>query len=297
MGGLSKEFQKQTLIGFNPIILEQYLTILFFFIFGLAGGFLGSILGVGGGIIFVPILTHFIRLLGVEGDDLVKCVLANSLLTIVFTGLSASYNQYKQGTYYWRPVMLTALAGMVSSIAVTWAITSGSWYNKQLFSLIFISLLVTVSLRVFLKRKQTIDQIALETIPPIRFAMVGLGAGIVTALSGLGGGLVMVPAFSLLLKIDIKKSISISTGVILFFALPLTLLYLYKQPTVFPSTVFHIGHVIPQLVLPMGIGVVVASKFGVKAGSRLSEDKLKLMLLLLVMTVTIKMLWETFAHA
>jgi len=277
--------------------LEHYLTVLIFFLFGLAGGFLGSMLGVGGGIIFVPILTHYIRLLGVEGDVLVKCVLANSMLTIVFTGLSASYNQHKQGTYYLRPVLFTALAGIISSTVVTWAITSGSWYNKQLFSLFFISLLVTVSLRVFLKRNTVVDNVAFETIPPLKFSLVGFGAGIVTALSGLGGGLVMVPAFSLLLKIDIKKSISISTGVILFSALPLTILYLFKQPISFPENVFHIGHIIPQLVLPMGIGVVLASKFGVKAGARLSEDKLKLMLLILVTVVTAKMLWETFVHA
>ncbi len=276
--------------------MEELATIIIFFAFGLAGGFMGSMLGVGGGIIFVPILTHYIRLLGIEGDVLVKCVLANSMLTIVFTGLAASYNQHKQGTYYLRPVLFTALAGVVSSTVTTCLITTGSWYNKQRFSIFFISLLVVVSVRTFLKRKSVDATADLNKIHPLKFSLTGFGAGIVTALSGLGGGIIMVPAFSLLLKLDIKKSISVSTGVILFFALPLTLLYAAKQPMQFPEGVFHIGHIIPQLVLPMGIGVVLASKSGVKTSARLDEKHLKLMMLILVSAVTAKMLWETFIH-
>lgn len=276
--------------------MEHIFVVVLFFLLGIAGGFLGGLLGVGGGIIFVPLLTHYLRASGVEATVLVKCVLANSLLTIVFTGVAASYNQYKQGTYYLKPVLSVAFAGVASSLATTYLISIGTWYNKERFSLVFISLLIVVSIRAFTKRKINSTNANLDDIKSTQFSIVGFGAGVITALSGLGGGLVMVPALSSILKIDLKKSISISTGVIPFFALPLTIFYMLKQPASFPANVAHIGHVVPQLVVPLGFGVVIASKWGVKVGASISEAKLKVAMLVLIVLVTSKMLWEVLIH-
>lgn len=275
--------------------MEQFLTPTLFLLLGLAVGFLSSLLGVGGGIIFVPLFTHFLREAGVEGDVLVKCVLANSMLTIVFTGVSASYNQYRQGTYYPKPVLATAAAGVVSSLFLTYLISVGDWYDKEAFSFVFIALLLAVSLRTFSKRKPQEFSFNLKEISLSKFSIVGFGAGIVTALSGLGGGIIMVPAFNSILKIDIKKAISVSTGVIPFFALPLTIFYMASEPDSFPE-LLHIGHIVPHFILPLGIGILIASKWGVKTGNRISETKLKMLMLLLILVVTAKMLWEVIVH-
>lgn len=275
---------------------ELLFTSLSFLLFGLAVGFLSGLLGVGGGIILVPLFTHFLRTAGVEGDVLVKCVLANSMFAIVFTGLSASFNQYKQHTYYLRPVLSTAIAGVISSLVVTYLITLGSWYNKEMFAMVFITLLVLITLRTFLKTGTQTHTTDMNQISLQKFSTVGFGTGIITALSGLGGGIIMVPAFSSVFKIDFKKAISISTGVIPFFALPLTAFYLINQPVSFPEALFHIGHVVPQFIIPLGIGVIISSKWGVLAGLQFSETVLKLCMLALIVLVTIKMLWEAFAH-
>jgi len=276
--------------------LEQFYIPVVFLLFGFAGGFLGSMLGVGGGIIFVPLFTHFLRQAGVEGNVLVKCVLANSMLTIVFTGLAASYNQYKQGTYYPKPVLFTASAGVVSSLLTTYFISLGSWYNKEKFSIVFLTLLVAVTLRTFIKRNSSSYSNDLDKVGFKKLSAIGFGTGIVTALSGLGGGIIMVPAFSSILKIDIKKAISVSTGVIPIAALPLTIFYIVKSPSLFPSHIFNIGHIVPQFIVPLGIGITLAAKRGVKLGHKLSEMQLKLLMLLLIAIVATKMLWEVFIH-
>ena len=56
---------------------------------------MSGLIGVGGGIIFVPILTYFLSRLGYADEVLVKAVLANSLFAIIFTGGTISFKQFR----------------------------------------------------------------------------------------------------------------------------------------------------------------------------------------------------------
>ena len=107
---------------------------------------------------------------------------------------------------------------------MTMLIKSGTWYNKSVFNYVFASMLLFIALRLFLKKAQVPNKS--DIIKPLGYYITGFIAGIVTAMSGLGGGLVMTPAFTDLLKMDIKKASAISNGVIPFFALAVGLLNL-----------------------------------------------------------------------
>ncbi|MCS6818490.1 MAG: sulfite exporter TauE/SafE family protein [Chitinophagales bacterium] len=272
--------------------MEYLTTACIFFALGLAGGFLGGMLGVGGGIIFVPTLTHYLRKWGTPEEALVKCVLANSLLTIVFTGLAASFKQFRQNNFHPRAVLATAFPGIVSSVSMTYLIAEGNWYNKERFTFVFLIILAVMLLRTYFQNKKNFSPTKIEEVKLHRFALTGFVAGIVTAISGLGGGLIMVPAFHSLLKLDLKKSISVSTGVIPFFALPITVFYSIKSPSRFPESVLHIGHIVPELILPMAAGVILASRWGVTVATQLPEKYLRHLMLALVCIVALKMLWE-----
>ena len=63
----------------------DYTAIIYIFLLGSIGGFLSGFLGVGGGIVYVPILDYFLTKLGFTDGDLVNAILANSLFTIIFS--------------------------------------------------------------------------------------------------------------------------------------------------------------------------------------------------------------------
>ena len=71
------------------------------FLFGSFGGFMSGYLGVGGGIIYVPVLDYFLSKY-FHDTELVKAVLANSLFVIMFSAAVASYKQYKLGNLYFK---------------------------------------------------------------------------------------------------------------------------------------------------------------------------------------------------
>src|SRR5262249_48926845 len=93
---------------------------------GVAGGLVAGMLGVGGGIVIVPILYHVLALLGVDESVRMHVTVGTSLATIIPTSLSSVRAHNKRGAVDWNllkrwaiPMLLgvlvgSALAGFVS---------------------------------------------------------------------------------------------------------------------------------------------------------------------------------------
>ena len=83
-------------------------------LFALAGGLAGGLIGVGGGILFVPALTIFLGLTQVEGES-------TSLLTIVLVALVGAYRQNGYGNVRIREALIIAALsplGVLAGVAV-----------------------------------------------------------------------------------------------------------------------------------------------------------------------------------
>lgn len=259
---------------------------------GFAGGMLGGTLGVGGAVIVVPIITHYLHQWGFADDLLVKATLANSLCAVLFAGLSGTWRQYKAGNFFPRQSLVTALPGVVTTLSVAWLISLSGWYTHKRFSVFFLCVLGLLAYRMF-SRSASNATAHPQDLPLARFGLVGGIAGIITALSGLGGGVIMVPAFNQFLRVDIRKAIALSTAVIPFFALPNILWYLAQTPQHYPvSGPAHWGYVVPGMMLPMIAGVMVGAPFGVRTGHALSLARLRLLFVGMMVVVGGKMMWD-----
>lgn len=241
---------------------------IYLFILGSLGGFLSGFLGVGGGIVFVPILDYFLGRMGLQGDGLVKAILANSLFTIIFSGLFSSYKQYKMGNFYPKEILLTAIPGVLSAVGMTLLIKAGTWYDKETFNIFFAFMLLVVAVRMFVSRPKAVQQ-----SPEVKFMgyhVTGFFAGIITAMSGLGGGVVMTPVFTDILKQDIKKASAVSNGVIPLFAIAIGVLNLSSGNVQQVST-WQVGYIIFPAVLPMILATFVFAPIGVKFAQSASQ--------------------------
>jgi uncharacterized membrane protein YfcA len=269
--------------------------LLILLLVGCAGGLLSGLLGVGGGVVFIPILDYYLSRTGISGEESVKFILANSLFAIIFSGVVGSMKQYRLGNFYPRAIIYTALPGVVSSLATTWLISLSPWYSKEMFTILFVSLLVILMVRMFMEKKSqtTVDP---ELVKLHRYSIVGFLTGIVTSLSGLGGGVIMVPVFSNLLKLDIKKATSISTGVIPIFALPITVFYMISQPVSDSGIPYHIGYIILPLIVPIITGVLIFAGPGVRLAQKLPSSTIKIIFAVFISIVLIKMITQLYSN-
>ena len=126
--------------------LTDYIII---FVLGSVGGFVSGFLGVGGGIIFIPILDYFLFKMGMRNDILVKGILSNSLFTIIFSGSVASYTQYKTGNFFPKQILQTAIPGIITALLMTHFIKIGTWYSKPVFNIVFASMLFLIMAKMF----------------------------------------------------------------------------------------------------------------------------------------------------
>jgi uncharacterized membrane protein YfcA len=109
----------------------------------LLGGLTGGLVGVGGGILFVPALTVFIGLTQVEAE-------ATSLLTIVVVALVGSYRQYGYGNVRLREA---AIVGVLSPLGVWAGVHLANHISERALKLSFAALALFMATQLIRKAR------------------------------------------------------------------------------------------------------------------------------------------------
>lgn len=259
-------------------------------IVGALGGFLSGMLGVGGGVIFVPVIDYILSRAGINEDLAVNIILANSIATIAFTGTISSIKQVRMGNFYPKQILYTSLPGVITSLGLSYAISQIHFYSKDKFNVFFISMLVLLLVRMFWKNTSTAaKEKEPAEVKTLAYVLTGFFTGLVTALSGLGGGIVMIPVFTNFLKLNIKIATSVSTGVITVLVFPLIVYYLFTPVTLPVAVVWKTGHLIWSIILPLALGSFFLAPLGVKTSQKMDPAKIKIVFAVFVMAVLARM--------
>lgn len=159
---------------------------------GVVGGLVAGTLGVGGGIVIVPVLYHVLALMGVDPDVRMHIAVGTSLATIIPTSLSSARSHDAKGAVDWdilRRWLVPLLVGVLIGSALA------GWARGQALALFFalVALPVAVHLAFFSDAKRISDHLPTGVIGLLLPASIS-GA---STMMGIGGGTVGVPAMTL----------------------------------------------------------------------------------------------------
>ncbi|MEY4897201.1 MAG: hypothetical protein RL525_594, partial [Bacteroidota bacterium] len=130
-----------TLASINIATDLMTLGFLWLLLLGSFGGLLAGLLGVGGGMLFIPVITSYLHQYDISSAEMVKFTLANSIALVFMSGVSGTFRQIKMGTWQWKQSLTIGIPGAISNYFMTQAIQDGDWYQKEVFQGVFLGFL------------------------------------------------------------------------------------------------------------------------------------------------------------
>ena len=199
---------------------------------GLAGGIIAGLLGVGGGIVFAPVLFFTYRSLGADPALIAPLTLGSSLLCTLTAAASSTAGHHRAGAVRWRAGLTAGMASAVTVFLMVRFVTTRSWYDGTVFQGVFGVLLLVVAVRMLTGSSSGTgageDAVGpmRESNPPLETGLaavgtaglVGAAAGVIAPAAGIGGGVLLVPAFHRLLGLPIREAVATSSAAIVLIS-------------------------------------------------------------------------------
>ena len=242
---------------------------------GAITGVLSGMFGIGGAIVSNPA----IRALGATPIESV----GSTLPSIMPSALSGALRYHREGLLRTRVVAVVGLTGAVASVGGS--LLTRVVPDARLLTLGVAALMVYTAVRTGLSGHEVVvRETAAEkapvgsgpaaAIPPDRpppprepvwlLGCIGVVAGLFSGLLGIGGGLLMVPAFRSLVHLELKETLGTSLACVGIIAIP--------------GTVTHalLGHVNWAFAVPLSIAVIPGARLGAHLAIGASERALRL---------------------
>ncbi|MCG8615900.1 MAG: sulfite exporter TauE/SafE family protein [Desulfobacterales bacterium] len=242
--------------------------LILYLLLGAVAGVLAGLLGIGGGLVIVPMLTFVFTAQGMAHDIILHVALGTSLASIIFTSMSSMRSHHRHGAVIW-PVVLRITPGiMVGTFTGTWiAAMLSTNFLKGFFGCFL--LYVATQMLMGIKPKPTRDIPGTAGI----FA-AGNVIGVFSSLVGIGGGTLSVP-FLTWCNTKIHKAIGTSAAIGLPIAVAGTLGYIINGLGAEGLRPLSLGFVDIKVLFGLVAASVLTAPLGAKLAHSLPIDKLK----------------------
>lgn len=253
-------------------------------------GVLAGLLGIGGGVVIVPALLVVFEAAGVDPEVEVQLAVGTSLATIVLTSISSAYSHHRKKALHWELVPWFVPGLVVGSVG---GAALAVWMPGRTLQLVFGVFLVIIAARLVFGRMP--EDPKARAMPVWGMLAGGLLIGGISAMVGIGGGLISVPLLVLAAGLPIHHAV----GTAPFFGLILSLV----------GTVTFVVQGLAEPLLPAGcvgyvallpaaliaVGTVSLAPVGAWLAHRLPRRALSLAFAALVLVVAVRLIWDALA--
>ncbi|NIO43111.1 MAG: TSUP family transporter [Burkholderiales bacterium] len=259
-----------------------------YLLLGLFVGLFAGMLGIGGGMLLVPLLVFLFSAQGFSADRVLHLALGTSLTSIVFTSLSSIRAHNARGAIRWD-IFRKAAAGLVVG-TLTGSLVA-DWLDGRYLACVFVIFVSYAATQMLLDIKPK----ATRTLPgPVSMAGGSALVGVVSSMVGAGGGVVSIPLM-VMCNVSMRNAVGTSAALGFPIALAGTMGYILTGLGEQNLPPLRLGYV----YLPALFGVVIGTFVTVPLGARLAHSmpvaQLKKIFAVILFVLAARMLWSLFS--
>lgn len=234
------------------------------------GGFLSGFLGLGGAIVMIPLMLNIPPLFNV-GELTMKSVAGLSMVQVFFSSISGLIIHKKNHFIHYKILLYIGLSMGVSSLL-------GSYFSKYLDNdiiLIIFAVIILLSLILLLLERNQNDNEKLSDIVVNKKLLIptGIITGAISGIVGAGGGFILIPIMTKVLKIPLKITIGTSLGIVFIGAI---------FGSIGKILSFQVDY---KLLAPVVIGSLVSAQLGARV-SKITPPKILKLILFIVISLS-----------
>ena len=256
---------------------------------GIAVGFFCGLLGVGGGFLMVPVQIWLLSLQGVEATLATRIAFATSLAVVLPTAISGCRKHSCWGVVLWREGIIIGLFGMLGGFLGG---TVASYTPGELLRMIFGIIVILAAARMLLvphfQAPQEPHNRPKKSI--IQYMIWGVAVGVLSGLTGIGGGLMLVPIMIIALGFNLYQAIGTSSVAISFNALGGIIAYAINGWGMEGLPSYCLGYIDLLQFVFLAAGSIFAAPWGAKVAHRLPAERLKHIFVILMFYIGLKMI-------
>lgn len=251
-------------------LMEEWWLVYLFL--GAVVGFFAGLLGIGGGLIIVPVLTFLFTVQGFPSDRIVHLALGTTMATIIFTSAASLYAHHKHAAVNWQVFKFMMPGIVLGTLGGTVLVGTLTTLILQIIFILFVFCAATNMLCKHFSeppQKQNSGSYRYRHLPgKYGFFAAGGAIGAASSLVAIGGGILSVP-FLTLYNIKLQHAIGTAAAIGFPIALVGTIGYIFNgimQSQPLPA--FSLGYI----YLPALGWLVLTSMLTAPIGARITHS-------------------------
>jgi uncharacterized membrane protein YfcA len=246
---------------------------------GVLAGFAAGLLGVGGGIVIVPILFTAFDMLGIDSSVSMHMAIGTSLATIIPTSIASTVSHNRAGAVDWDLFKAWFLWIFFGCLIGTWV--ANAVFDGSALVTVFGCIALVIAIDLVVRDRGIRDTLTSQRsssswlYKSYKVFSVPASIGALSSMMGIGGGTLSVP-FLNALKFPMHKAVGTSAGFGLVIALPATAGYVLGGWDVAQRPEGSLGYISIYGFILITMTSTLSARFGAQIAHRLSEKALKL---------------------